>query len=219
MQKKEDILKEIARLRAASPAEAGGAFTPILEAVEGFFAPDKELEQEIGECALQVAFNYEYRSTIYKNQENMPKFSEDLPPGYEDVRELFTAGGVWEEIKGMPEDVFAAAFILQEAGGNVSNLDTSGTGAATNPYLDDWAARIKAARAAVIQGLKNINQFCEAEVTRYSAAVYFEEHGGIVSTPNRREKAERVYIAGGYLEVIQTYGLNTHIPSYYRGIE
>lgn len=214
MQKKENILKEIARLRAASPAEGQEAFAPILEAVEGFFTPDTELEQEVGACAFQVAFNYEYRNTIYKNQENMPTFSEDFPPGYEDVRELFAGGGVWEEIAAMPEDVFAAAFILPAAGGNVSDSDTSGTGAATNPYLDDWAARIAAERAAVVTGLKAINDFCEAAATNNGLAVYFEEHGGIVSAPTRRETAKRVYIAGGYLEVIQTYGLTVHIPSY-----
>ena len=214
MRKKEDIQREIARLKAVSPADAGETFAPILEAVEAFFTPDKELEQEIGACAFQVAFNYEYRNTVYKNQENMPKFSKDLPPGYEDVRELFTAGGVWEEIEAMPEDVFAAAFILPAAGGNVSKLDTSGTGAATNPYLDDWAARITAARAAVVPGLKIINDFCEGAATNNGLAVHFEEHGGIVSAPTRRETADRVYIAGGYLEVIQTYGLAVHIPSY-----
>lgn len=214
MQKKEDIQREIARLKAVSPADAGETFAPILEAVEEFFTPEKELEQKIGECAFQVAFNYEYRNTAYKNQESMPKFSEDFPPGYEDVRELFAGGGVWEEMAAMQEDVFAAAFVYGPAGGNVSKSDTTEAATPTNPYLDDWTGRIKAARAAVIPGLNAINEFCEAAATRYGAAVHFEEHGGIVSAPTRRETADRVYIAGGYLEVIQTYGLAVHIPSY-----
>lgn len=214
MQKKEDIQKEIARLKAVSPADAGEAFVPILEAVEEFFTTDKELERKIGECAFQLAFNYEYRNTVYKNQKDMSTFSEDCPPGYDDVRDLFAGGGVWEEMRAMQENVFAAAFVYGAAGGNVSNSDTIGTATPTNPYLDDWTARIKAERAAVVPSLNAINDFCEAAATNNGLAVYFEEHGGIVSAPTRRESAKRVYITGGYLEIIQTYALAVHIPSY-----
>lgn len=214
MQKKEDIQKEIDRLKAVSPVDAGEAFVPILKAVKDFFDSDKELEQKIGECAFQLAFNYEYRNTVYNNQENMPTFSEKYPPGYKDVRDLFTGGGVWEEIASVPEEVFVAAFIYTTPGGDMSNSDTSEVTTPVNPYLDDWTKRIEAARAAIVPSLNVINDFCEATATANGLAIYFEEHGGIASAPKRKEIAERVYIKGGYLEIIQTYALSVYIPSY-----
>ena len=209
MKKKEEILQDIERLKAASPNAGRDKFLPLEEAVEEYFAPQEGMESIIGECAYQMAFNYEYRNTVFVNQERMKKFSEDYPKGYEDVRDLFDGGGVWDELAEMPEDRFAAAF--QSV---VSDSDTGGT-TLTNHYLVEWAARVSESRAAIIPALEEIKNFCEADATNHGLAVYFEEHGGIASAPTHREIAERVFAAGGYAEVILTYNLSdVHIPTY-----
>ena len=73
--RKQDVIEHIDRLKAASPAKVLAAFDPLEEAVEAFFTKDVELERAIGETLYQVAFNYEYRNTVYEHQEIMPSFS------------------------------------------------------------------------------------------------------------------------------------------------
>ena len=104
----------------------------------------------------------------------------------------------------------------------MSTSDTGGdseggeTAEPENPYLEDWAARVEAARAAIIPGLKAISDYCEQGAATFGMAMYFEEPGDLVSAPTRPETAERVYIAGGYLALIRAYGLPVYIPSYIR---
>ena len=211
MWKKEEILQNIERLKAASPNARREYFTPLEQAVEEYFTPQEGLGRMIGECAYQMAYNYEYRHTVFAHQELMRKFSEDYPRGYEDVRDLFDGGGVWNELSEMPEDKFAAAFQYIPP---VSDSDTSGA-AMINPYLAEWAARVSDSRAAILPALEAINDFCEVDATNHGLTVYFEEHGGIISAPTHREIAERVFSAGGYAEVIRTYNLpDVHIPTY-----
>ena len=102
--RKQDVMEHIARLKAASPAKVLAAFEPLEEAVEAFFTKDVELERAIGETLYQVAFNYEYRNTVYEHQEVMPAFGTDYPKGYEDARDLFDGGGAWEEMASIPAD-------------------------------------------------------------------------------------------------------------------
>ena len=212
MRKKEEILQDIERLKATSPNEGRECFKPLEQAVEEYFTPPEGLEKIVGECAYQVAYNYEYRNTIFAHQECMRKFGEEYPKGYEDVRAIFDGGGVWDELAEMPEDIFAAAF--QCANPSVSDSDT-GDATMINPYLDEWAARVSASREEIIPALETINDFCEKDATNHGLAVYFEEHGGIVSAPTHTEIAERVFATGGYAEVIHAYNLNDiHIPTY-----
>lgn len=137
---------------------------------------------------------------------------KNFPIGYEDVRVLFEAGGVWKEIEAMQDGTFVKAFKYEAP-------ETGSEEVAVNPFLEDWTARIEAARAEIVPGLQAIIDFCENGATNNGLAVYFEEHGQLVSAPTRRETAKRVYIIGGYMEIIQTYGLDVHIPSYYQGVE
>ena len=215
MKTKAEILQDVSRLKAASPSEGRKCFAELEEIIAEYFAPQDNMERIVGECAYQLAYNYEYRNTVYANQEVMGKFSEDYPRGYEDVRDVFDGGGVWEELAAMPEDKFAAAF--KPVTGSVSESDTGGATAATtmtNPYLEDWTVRAYESWMAILSELGAIINFCEEDATNNGLAVYFEEHGGIISAPTRKEIAERVFVTGGYAEVICAYGLNIHIPTY-----
>ncbi len=212
MWKKEEVLQNIERLKAASPDTGRECFEQLEQAVEEYFTPQEGLERLIGECAYQMAYNYEYRHTVFAHQELMRKFSENYPKGYEDVRDLFDGGGVWEELAEMPEDKFVAAFQLTPL--TVSESDTGGA-SMTNSYIAEWAARVSDSRAAILPALEAINDFCEVDATNHGLTVFFEEHGGIVSVPTHKEIAERVFAAGGYAEVIRTYNLSdVHIPTY-----
>lgn len=224
MKTKDEILMDIERLKEESPENTMETFAPLEAAVEQYFKSDADLEYNVRECTYQVALNHEYRNTIFVHQEYMPKFKSNFPKGYEDVRDLFDGGEVWEEIEEIDIETFVDAFHFPEAAGEASESDTGDAGGEeggeeepiTNPYLDDWAARVEASRAAIVPGLEAIIAFCESNATNNGLAVYFEEHGGIKSAPKRRETAKRIYIDGGYAEVIRTYGLDVHIPSYYR---
>ncbi|MBO6304330.1 MAG: hypothetical protein J6M62_04500 [Selenomonadaceae bacterium] len=212
MKRKEEILQDIERLKAASPSDGLSLFAQLEEAVNAYFTPQEKFENLICECAYQMAFNYEYRHTTFVNQEPMHKFSENYPKGYEDLRELFDGDGVWEEIEKMPETTFAAAF--QRFVPEVSDSDTGGA-KMINPYINEWTARVLASREGIIPALTEINDFCELDANNQGLSVYFEEHGGIASAPTHKEIAERVFSSGGYAEVIRAFNLsNVHIPTY-----
>ena len=219
MRTKEEIVELIERIKEESPEEAMEAFAPLDDAVAAYFVKMADLEESVGDCTFQVALNYEYRNTVFVHQEYMPSFSTNYPKGYEDVRDLFDGGGAWQEIEEIDIETFVDAFVFPAAEGEASESDTGGEGeeeTVKNPYIDDWAARIEASREAIVPRLKAISAFCESDATNNGLAVYFEKHGGIESAPKRRETADRVYVTGGYKEVIEAYGLNVHIQSYLR---
>ena len=189
---KEKILERTEHLKRISPSEAQGQFPTLEDAINAYFEPTTELEQLVGACVFQVAYNIEYRETEYEKPEVMPKFSEDLPKGYSDVRVLFDGGGVFDEMEEVPDDEF------------LGNYDV---------LLLDWTERLKEATAERLANLEAINAFCENDATNNGIAVYFEQPV-LMSQPDRRKIAKKVYIDGGYLEIIKTFGFGTHIPSY-----
>lgn len=228
MRTKEEIMEAVGRLKEASPEEGMEVFAPLEEAVTAYYTASGELGQTVGECAFQVALNQEYRNTIFAHQERMPTFSSNFPKGYKDVRDLFDGGGTWQEIEEIDEQTFVDAFEFPagaeegDGAGGASESDTGSDGEGgeeekvRNPYIEDWTARVEASREAIVPGLKAIIAFCESGATKMGMAVYFEEHGEIESAPKRRETADRIYITGGYKEVIEVYGLDVFIPSYLR---
>ena len=195
--RKQDVMEHIARLKAASPAKVLAAFEPLEEAVESFFTKDVELERAIGETLYQVAFNYEYRNTVYEHQEVMPAFGTDYPKGYEDARDLFDGGGAWEEMASIPAEEFAKAFAGETA---------------SNPYIQRWIEKIRSSRGAIVPGLEAISAFCEADATNNGLTIFFGKQGKVVSSPTRAQTADRVYNIGGYQEIIETYGLGLYVP-------
>lgn len=203
MRTRKDIEDCISRLKAASPAMARAAFEPLEEAVEAFFTKDAELEQAIGESLYLMAFDQEYRNTVYKNKELMPALRTDFPAGYEDVRDLFDGGGAWEEMASIQTEAFVRTFVVMGE-------------TAFNPYIQAWIERIQDARESIVPALRDIIAFCESGAANNGLAVYFEEHGGIVSAPDRKETGRRIYVAGGYQEIIAMYGLDIHVPSWLR---
>ena len=99
---------------------------------------------------------------------------------------------VFDEMEEVPDDEF------------LGNYDV---------LLLDWTERLKEATAERLANLEAINAFCENDATNNGIAVYFEQPV-LMSQPDRRKIAKKVYIDGGYLEIIKAFGFGTHIPSY-----
>ena len=76
-----------------------------------------------------------------------------------------------------------------------------------------WAAALNEARAGEIAALEAISSFCEGGSYNAGLAQYFEDPGKVVEAPKPAEIADRVYISGGFKDIIETFGLDVHIPT------
>ena len=183
------------------PGRGERGLPPLEEAVASFFAKDSELEQAVSDALYQQVFDYEYRNTVHKHQELLPAPSMDFPAGYADVRELLSGEGVWQDMASVQTETFVGAFVFSSS-------------SAFNPFIHGWVERIQSARAGIVPALGAISAFCESGATQNGIAIHFEEHGGIVSAPTKRETGESIYLDHGYLDIITLYGLDVHIPSW-----
>lgn len=187
MRTKQEILEKICRMKEEASSDLG-LFGQLEKAVKTYFDPT-DLQEAVAGCVYQMAFNYEYRNTVYQNMESLPAFRTDnFPTGFRDVGELLHPD-VWEEIMDAKPD-----FPL--------------------PSLGEWAARIGEARESLLQGLEAIDCYCEQDAVNYGLAVKFAEPGQMISGTSKKETAEYVYLKCGYLKLIRGFDLDVHVPDF-----
>ena len=219
MHQKSDILARIAALESLSPSPSLSAeeFSAVRAAVEDFYTAPAGMADLVAETIHHVGMDRYYRETVYENQNLVPPF----PPvaslaGYDDVRTLFDGNGVFAAMMDIADATFQEAFtmVAPEGGGESGSDAEGGTPTLTNPYLVEWAAAIPAAKASALSKLQVLSDACGNGTLNYGIAQMFEQLGQLVRMPEREEIAEKVYISGGFKELIQAYALDVLIPSY-----
>lgn len=182
-------------------------FTPASTAVTTYFTQGKEkLTHDIQYTICQLMLDIQNRKTVYEHQNLIPVAPTNYQAGYEDVRTLFTAGGTLESILSIDADTFSKGYAYA-AGTEKTAAPIS------NSYLDKWKTAIDSARSNELAGLAAISSFCEAGSYNTGLASFFESLGKVVSSIGKDELAQRVYITGGYKEIIQRFGIDVHIPT------
>ena len=210
--KKEEVLTRLDELKGTSPSGAWDLFTTTETALQTYYSRGDELNETAYDTLKRVVFDGLMRGLEVEHPELLPELSTDYPVGYENVMELFSGGGVLDEILTIDADTFADAFwsetVMQ---GQV------GVSVWHNDYLETkWPQALRSARSDEKDGLEAIEKFCRGRYEPWTLALIFEELGRRHQkwTENRRAFAKDIYIDRGWHELIETYGLGLYQPSY-----
>ena len=208
MLQEKDVLAAIDRLEAGYRGKGSVAalFAPVRAAVADYFQPgDEKLTAAIQYTLHQFALDIMNRTTVYEHNELLPSPPQNFPDGYTDVTKLFTGGGVFLELSKISVEKFNKGY---------QELDPLGQlPPKSNTYLTAWAQQLKEARAAEVSALAGIASFCESGSYNVGLAMLFENLGGVVTSSGKEALAKKIYRDCGYLDVIQVFGLDVHIPS------
>ena len=208
---KEQALNFLAALKEKSPESAAGLFEPVEAALTAYYTGGTALEQAVKYCINQLILDTNQRRTVYEHQDVLPKLPTNYPAGYADAREIFTGGDCLTELSTIKADDFVSHFVYEPTG--AGSGQTAASTPQRNVYLMIWAAALNEARAGEIAALEAISSFCEGGSYNAGLAQYFEDPGKVVEAPKPAEIADRVYISGGFKDIIETFGLDVHIPT------
>lgn len=179
-------------------------FAPVREAVAGYFKQgDEKLTAAVQYALHQLALDFTNRETVYEHSNLLPPFPTNYPLGYAFVTELFTGGGAIPEMCGISVEEFKKGY--QDISGLLPPK--------SNTYLTKWAELLSTARTGELSALSAIASFCESGSYNIGLSMMFENLGSVISSVGKDEMAKEIYQDCGYLDVIQTFGLNVHIPT------
>lgn len=179
-------------------------FAPVRAAVVAYFKPgDEKLTAAVQYALHQLALDFTNRETVYEHSNLLPPFPTNYPLGYAFVTELFTGGGAIPEMCGISVEEFKKGY--QDISGLLPPK--------SNTYLTKWAELLSTARTGELSALSAIASFCESGSYNIGLSMMFENLGSVISSVGKDEMAKEIYQDCGYLDVIQTFGLNVHIPT------
>ena len=179
-------------------------FAPVRKAVTEYFKPgDEKLTAAIQYTLHQFALDFTNRETVYEHSNLLPPFPTNYPLGYAFVTGVFTGGGAVPEMCGISVEEFKKGY--QDISGLLPPK--------SNTYLTKWEKLLSTARAGELSALSAIASFCESGSYNIGLSMMFENLGSVISSVGKDEMAKEIYQDCGYLDVIQTFGLNVHIPT------
>ena len=206
MLQEKDVLAAIDRLEAGyrGTGSVTRLFAPVRAAVAEYFKPgDEKLSATIQYTLHQLALDFTNRETVYEHSNLLPPFPTNYPLGYAIVTELFTGGGAVPEMCTISVETFNRGY--QDISGLLPPK--------SNTHLTKWAELLGVARKDELSALSAIASFCESGSYNVGLSMMFENLGSVVSSVGKDEMAKEIYQVCGYLDVIQTFGLNVHIPT------
>lgn len=206
MLQEKDVLAAIDRLEAGyrGTGSVAALFAPVRAAVAEYFKPgDEKLSATIQYTLHQLALDFTNRETVYEHSNLLPPFPTNYPLGYAFVTGVFTGGGAVPEMCGISVEEFKKGY--QDISGLLPPK--------SNTYLTKWEKLLSTARAGELSALSAIASFCESGSYNIGLSMMFENLGSVISSVGKDEMAKEIYQDCGYLDVIQTFGLNVHIPT------
>lgn len=216
---KTEVLNKISSLSqycVANGYEGGnyaGFISVLSTAVEQYFSSySPELVNSVNVLIPNLYSDLYLRDTSYERPMGGP-LPTNYPKGYSDLTELFDGAGVFTEILNISPATFLAGFPVQttpagEEGGS------STTEVLINPIIPVWATLLESAHQEEIVGIEAISAFCIKSAMCHSLIALFEDRGKATRTKQTPDFAYDIYIGMKVKEVIQTFNLNIHIPTY-----
>ncbi len=202
MHRQAELLDKLAYLKAESHQDSDELFLPIENAIANYFQYDGMLEYEVLYCIHQMANDLINRATAYEKSTYAPKYPQDFPQGYEDITDIFVGGGAFLAIKTITLTEFLQGFdsLLPE----VSPTE--------NSFLLAWEKQINSARGLEISAIKAVSSFCDSAGLSSGLNLRFEDLGAVEVNITQKTLVERIYITGGFKELVEAMKLDVHIP-------
>ena len=211
MNTEDQIIQKIAELKAYSMvqnAATGALFAPLEEAIAAYYASVRSDISAACEDVVKYMYNdIVRRTTIYEHFFDAA-LPTDFPAGYADLGDCFTDAGI---ILSTANNVFYAAFVY------APDPVTSISGPVSNSYINIWASLFTEAKTKDKARLDNLAEWCKNSGGSSDVIDLLEDKGEEISSKNREEIAAIIYLDKNLLEIINTLGLTTYIPSYMNG--
>ena len=216
---KTEVLNKISELSqycVANGYEGGnyaGFISQVSSAVEQYFSSfSSELVNSINVLIPNLYSDLYLRDTSYERPMGGP-LPTNYPKGYSDLTQLFDGAGVFTEILNISPATFLAGFPIQTtAAGEEGGAST--TEVLINPIIPVWTLLLESAHEEEISGIDAISAFCIKSSMCHSLIALFEDRGRATRTKHTPDFAYDIYIGMKVKEVIQTFNLDIHIPTY-----
>lgn len=189
-----------------------GYISVLTPAITQYFnSISPELSDNVRDLILKLYNDLMLRDTEYTNPIGKP-LPEDYPEGYEDLTTLFDGAGALSEIMSISPATFLAGFPVETTTDEATG--TSSTVVLTNPIIAEWTAALSTAHNAEIKGIEAIMTFCERGAFGQDLIGMFEDRGEMSRWKSKEDLAEEIYIGMKVKEVIETFNLDVHVPTY-----
>lgn len=221
---KDQVLQKVNELTAyceANGYEGGGyagfisALTPAI--TQYFNSTSAELEENVRDLIFKLYNDIMMRDTTYERPVGKP-LPTNFPKGYDDLTKLFDGAGAFDAILSISPDTFLNGFPVEVATDTeVASEDGDSTETIivkTNPIIAEWTTAISTAHNAEINGIQAIMNFCERCAFGQALIALFEDRGKMTQTKDKQALAKEIYIDMKVKEVIETFNLDVHIPTY-----
>lgn len=208
-------ISELTQYCVANGYEGGdyaGFISGLSSAVEQYFSSySPELVNSVNVLIPNLYSDLYLRDTSYERPMGGP-LPTNYPKGYSDLTELFDGAGVFTEILNISPATFLAGFPIQTTAGEEGGAST--TEVLINPIIPVWTTKLGSAHQAEISGIDAISAFCVKSAMCHSLIALFEDRGKATRTKQTPDFAYDIYIGMKVKEVIQTFNLGIHIPTY-----
>ncbi len=214
---KDQVLKRIDELTAYCEANGydGGGYASFISvltpAISQYFnSTSPELADNVRDLIFKLYNDLMMRDTTYERPIGKP-FPTNYPKGYNDLTALFDGAGALSAIMNISPAAFLNGFpfetITDAEGGSSTVL-------LPNPIIAEWTTALSTAHDAEIKGIEAIMVFCERSGFGQDLIGMFEDRGKMTRTKSKEDLAEEIYIGMKVKEVIETFNLDVHVPTY-----
>ncbi len=207
---KDEVNAALAELVLISPRGSESLFTPVLKAVESYFARTDDLSPVAYDTLKQIVFDGLMSGLEVDRPELLPPLSSEHPRGYSNVTDLIS--GAFDCIFETDPWDFVEAFTSETV-----MQGQTGITVWHNPYLETtWLKEIGAARENLEPQLEALSEYCRGRFETWTLPLIFEEFEYVRNRllKARREFAREIYIRRGWREFLKTLNLSVYMPSY-----
>lgn len=196
------------------PVNGQPLISELRKTIEMYLNRDEEFELQINKTLDKVVSSNFHHRLKYENQELLEPWQDesqyDVPPGFNNVRELFVLDDVFDEMAAVTDEEFVMAFF------NVTiNGSAQGPPELHNTYVDKWIAALLAGMENELAGLKTIMQSCANRGYAAEFALLFEELGKCINRREIKAFAKDIFYERGYGWLVETFNLkHVYRPSY-----
>lgn len=193
------------------PTGTYAAFISVLNSpINNYFnTTSDELSDNVRDLIPKIYNDKLLRCTTYERPIGKP-LPTDYPKGYMDLTVIFDGGGAFSEIMAISPATFLDGFPVETA----SDEGGSSIIVLQNPIIEEWQSKVNNAHNTEIKGIETVMEFCERGGFGQALIYLFEDMGKMTKTKGKQDLAREIYVDMGVKEVIETFNLDIHVPTY-----
>lgn len=184
----------------------------LTAAVKAYYStPPGDLADQITYLIFKMYNDLTLRSTTYEKPVG-PSMPTNYPQGYADLTAIFDCDGALTEILNINPSTFLSGFPIENV--TDSATGTSSTVVKINPIIPEWISKLNAAHTSELSKIDALANWCNRGLFGQDLIGLVEDRGQSSKSRSKEEIIKDIYITKKYKEVIETFSLDVHIPTY-----